>query len=78
MNQICTMTTTDGRYSKADHIGGSASGYQRDLRDVGGPAGPGEVNIRLPCLNIYAPRFCLDNARICLRTGRLPGSSWRW
>jgi hypothetical protein len=22
MNQICTMTTTDGRYSKADHIGG--------------------------------------------------------
>ena len=48
------------------------------------PGSPGEVNIRLPGLNIYAPRSGADNARTC-RESRGPSAKlmtwlwlWRW
>jgi len=61
----CAATENRPLCSRAAHSGGSACGYQRDLRDVGVLADPGRLNMQPPGLNIYAPQSCPENARSC-------------
>jgi hypothetical protein len=50
---------------QAVHSGGSARGYQRDLRDVGGQQTRGRFNMQPSGLNTYTSQSCPENARSC-------------